>query len=165
LAQIGPIERSAIRSLLGVERTYRGHRETDAFDPSATSVAKFAMMHKTALAQGGGRVWSSRSVGELLMMPRTWEVAASRSRESRSSREVAVCCSNARLSSREVAVCCATASLSLRVSSAIFSLLLICGVVALALRRGGFTVLRRFVLGRLVRAVVTQSSGLGARGF
>jgi hypothetical protein len=33
-------------------------------DPSATSAAKFAMMHKTALAQGGGRVWSSRGVCE-----------------------------------------------------------------------------------------------------
>src|SRR6266496_2978237 len=99
----------------------------------------------------------SRSVGELLMMPRTWEVAFSRSRDSLSSREVAFCCSRASLSSREVTVCCAIASLSLRVSSAIFFLSLIGGVAAPALRRGGFTVLRRFVFSRVFRPVVTQS--------
>ena len=70
------------------------------------------------------------SVGELLMMPSTWEVAVSRSRDSRAS----------------------------RVSSAIFFLSLVWETGAVAVRRGGFLVRRRFVLGWLDRPVVTQSS-------
>jgi len=56
-----------------------------------------------------------------------------------------------------VAVCCSSASRSLRVSSAIFFLSLVWGVAVVALRRGGFIVLRRFVFRPLVRPVVTQS--------
>src|SRR6266536_1138652 len=75
-----------------------------------------------------------RSVGELLIMARTCDVAVS----------------------------CASASLSLRVSSAIFFLLPVRGAGAVAVRRGGFIVLRRFVFRLLARPVVTQSpSGLG----
>jgi hypothetical protein len=69
----------------------------------------------------------SRSVGEVLMMPRTWEVAFSRS----------------------------TASLSSRVSSAVFFLSSVREVGAIALRRGSFTVLRRFVFWRLIRLIGT----------
>src|SRR5262245_15469855 len=93
----------------------------------------------------------SRSAGERLTMPRTLEVAACCSSDWFSSREVA-------FSSREVAACCATASLSLRVSSAIFFLSPVWGACAVAVRRGGFLVLHRFVLGRVVRRVVTTST-------
>jgi hypothetical protein len=50
------------------------------------------------------------------------------------------------------------------VSGAIFFLSLVWGVAIVPLRRGGFFVLRHFVLGRLVRAVVTLSpyNGPGA---
>src|SRR5262245_22691440 len=97
------------------------------------------------------------------MMPRTWEVAVSRSRDALSSREVAVCCPRDSLSLRAVAACRSSASLSLRVSSAIFFSSLVWGACAVAVRRGGFLALRRFVLGRLGRAALTQSSRLGAR--
>ncbi len=82
----------------------------------------------------------SRSIGELLIIPRTSEVALSRPSASLSSREVAVCC----------------ASLSLRVSSAFFFLSLVWEVAVAALRRDGLIVLRRFVFRPLVRPVVTQ---------
>ncbi len=94
----------------------------------------------------------SKSVGELLMIPRTSEVAVSRSRDSLSSREVAV-------SRVEAALCCATASLSLRVSSAFFFLRLATeAAFSLAdvatLRRGSFA-LRCFGFWRLVRFIAT----------
>ncbi len=69
----------------------------------------------------------SRAVGGLLMMPRTWEVALSRSRYW--------------LSSREVAVCWATASLSLRSAVRSFCHWIMLGSSAAALgsiHRGSF---------------------------
>src|SRR5262245_37575293 len=87
-----------------------------------------------------------RSVGELLMMPRTSEVAVSRSNDA--------------LSSREVAVCCATASSSLRVSSAIFFWSLVRGAGVVALRGGGLTALRRLVFRPLIRFIATWSPKL-----
>src|SRR5215472_16486947 len=95
-----------------------------------------------------------KSVGELLMMPRTCEVAVSRSINS--------------FSSREVAFCCPIASLSLRLNAAICFFRLatqapVSRAAAGALRRGGFTGLRRVVFRRLVRFTATSSPELQQR--
>src|SRR5262249_55584076 len=91
-----------------------------------------------------------RSLGELLMMPRTWEVAFSRSSASLSSREITVC----RL---DAVLCCFSAALRLRVGTGLF-LLLLAAVMGLGeFRRSRFTLLRGLIFPRGARLVATHS--------
>ncbi len=55
------------------------------------------------------------------------------------------------------AACCFSASANSWLSSAIFFLSLVRGAGAVALLRGSFTVLRRFVFRRLIRFIATWS--------